>query len=239
MRTALLCVLILGLATAGWAGVTSVKSAARVEPAAPDQELLWYQAPHYYVWTLNASTAFGSEFADDIPADLYPYRVYGLIFYAGEWAGYWQNPSGFYINYYFGCCPPGTAPNLSYYYAWDNARMTRQLYYSSPGWFESWEVTQMFEPVGARDPCMSIGFQLDTPWGPTPPYAGVAATDYYDVYGCGQAYWCFEYYGIGRWVTIGSYFGVTADMAYGLIGRHEPPSATATSTWGAVKSIYE
>jgi len=241
MRTAILALLVLGLATAAWASPVSVKSTVPVTPVVPEQALIWYQAPHYYVWTLNASTAFGSELCDDVPGDLYPLSIYGVMFYAGEWAGYWRDPAGFYLNFYFSCCPPGTSPDLSYYFAWDNAFMTRQLYYSSPGWFESWEVTQMLmDPpcLWFPEPCVSIGIILDTTWGTSAPYGGVAATDYYTVYGCGQAYWCFEYYGVYRWVTVGSYFGVSADMAYGLIGTHEPSAAQPT-TWGAVKSLYE
>jgi hypothetical protein len=238
MRTAILTLLVLGMATAGWASPVDVKSTVPVTPVVPDQGLIWYQAPHYYVWTLNASTAFGSEIADDIPTEVCPANIQGFIFYAGEWAGTWRNPAGFYLNFYFSCCPPGASPDLSYYYAWDNGSMTRQIWYSSPGWFESWEVTQMFDAVCPPCPCTSIGVQLDTPWGATAPYGGAAATDYYVVYGCGEAYWCFEYYGIPRWVTISGYFGVSADLAYGLIGTHEP-SATQQSTWGAVKSLYE
>jgi hypothetical protein len=118
--------------------------------------------------------------------------------------------------------------------------------------FECREVLQLSDyALGPRWWCNSLGVVLDTPWGTTPPYAGVAVTDYYVYYGCGQAYWCCEYYGIPRWVTLSSYFGVSADLAYGIICSYDPcwrvdrvPAgpgdrpADEPTTWSMLKTLY-
>jgi len=238
MRTAILALLVLGLATTSWASSIDVKSSVPVTVNLPEQDLCWYQAPHYYLWTINASTPFFSELADDIPTDQYPVKLFGMIYYAAEWGGYFINPAGVYINFYDGCCPPAQDPYLAFYFAWDNPGMSRTQIYYSPGWFEAYEVTQMWdEPICLVD-CTSIGWQLDLFWGQNPPYGGVCTTNDYDVYGCGQGYWDGSYFGVPRWSTISYYFGTQADIAYGIICTHEP-SAAAPSTWGAVKSLYE
>src|SRR5512136_165985 len=52
------------------------------------------QAPHVYLQTINASTGFYSEVADDIPNSFAGMVIHDVVFYVSEWAGYWMDPEG-------------------------------------------------------------------------------------------------------------------------------------------------
>jgi hypothetical protein len=209
-----------------------------VPMAAPqyDQELIWSQDPHIYWWTLNASTPFMSELADDIPDAALPASIWGVGCIALEWGGYWMTPGGVILSLYDGGCPPSLNPFWSMYFDWNGPYMETALVYDDPGWMTAYVVSMyMPEPV-CVSPRTSLGFMLDIPMGP--PYGGFVMTNDYDVYGCGEAYWDGTYWGYPRWGTISGFFGVSADVSYALYG--EPgPSATEQTTWGSVKSLYE
>jgi hypothetical protein len=212
----------------------SVRTHAPTTMPEVDESLLHYQPPHVYWWTINASSCFGSELADDIPEDVAEMALYGVIFYALEWGGYWMQPAGFTVSIYGNDCPPDLE-GTGFYYDWGNPGMSSVVVYDDPGWMTGYEVTQMFDVPICIAPPVSIGFQLDLAMGP--PYGGVTMTNDYDVYGCGQAYWDATYWGYPRWTAVSTYFGTQADVAYGLIG--EPgPTATENTTWGAVKDLY-
>jgi hypothetical protein len=237
MRFALTALLVLAFATTALASdPISVRTAQQATTPEIDDGRFYMQPPHVYWWTINASSPFGSELADDIPADLGEMALSGVIFYALEWGGYWSNPAGFTIGIYGEDCPPDL-DGTQFYYAWGNPGMSSVIVYDDPGWMTAYEITQMFDEPLCLAPPVSIGFQLDLTWGPNPPYGGVTMTNDYDVYGCGQAYWDGTYWGYPRWGTVSGFFGTQADVAYGLLGELGP-TATENTTWGAVKELY-
>jgi hypothetical protein len=221
-----LIIIVLGMAAGAYAfEATESKLPVEVEVPPPVGYEFYCQPPHVYLWTINASTAFASELADDIPDEFYCTNILDIVFYVSEWGGLWVAPNGVYVRFYGAECPPSQADTLTYYFTW--AELETTLVYDDPGNFTSYRVKGYFpEPVHIEED-MSIGFQVDTYWGQAAPYAGVVATDDFVVFGDCEAYWDGTFWGAPRWTTLTGYFGTAADVAYCLSdGTGEPGSVT-------------
>jgi hypothetical protein len=203
MKTLVVAVVL--LLTAGWAlaqSPTDMKLGEAVEaPPPPDYEF-YCQPPHPYLWTFNASTAFGSESADDIPDEFVGMSIVDIVFYVGQWGGPWID-TGVHVNIYYSECAPGLSPDATYYFAWDE--LITEVIYDDPGNFAAYRCKGYFPAPIVIVEDMSIGFQVETDWGDIPPYAGVVMTDDYVTFG-----------GYPRWTTTSGYSGIPVDVAYCL-----------------------
>lgn len=211
--------LLVGLAVllaAGWAFAQSPIEVSLGETVAvPQLQYEFYcQDPHVYLQTVNSSSSFGSEVADDIPDDFVGMDILDVVFYVSEWGGYWVNPSGVYVNFYDAECPPGGTPATSVYFPW--ASLDLELIYDAPGSFTCYRCTGYLPGAEAITADMSIGFQVDNDWGQTTPYCGIVMTDDNTTFGDCEAYWDGAYWGVPRWTPMSSYFGIAFDVAYCL-----------------------
>jgi hypothetical protein len=193
-------------------------------PLPPDFEF-YCQAPHIYLWTWNASTGFGSESVDDIPDDFAGMEIVDVVFYMGQWGGYWVD-TGIYVNFYNSECAPGLTPDATYYFAWSD--LTTELVYDDPGYFTAYRCKAYLPAPLMIAEDMSIGFQVDTDWGAVAPYAGVVTTDDYTTFGDCELHWDGTYWGYPRWTTATEYSGVDVDIAYCLSGI---PGGNASLTY--------
>ena len=212
-------ILVFGVAlllVAGWAfaqGAADIRLGEAVEaPLPPDYEF-YCQAPHAYLWTFNASTAFGSESVDDIPDEFVGMNIVDVVFYVGQWAGFWVN-TGVYVNFYYSECAPGLTPDATYYFAWSD--LITEVIYDDPGYFTAYRCKGYLPAPIPIVEDMSIGFQVDTDWGEAAPYAGVVMTDDYVTFGDCEAHWDGTYWGYPRWTTASEYSAIDVDVAYCL-----------------------
>ncbi len=204
------------LLVAGWAYAQSpVQTSLGEVVEVPTLDYEFYcQAPHVNLWTVNASSAFYSEVADDIPDEFVGMTIVDVVFYVAQWGGYWINPSGVTVNFYTAECPPGQTPASSEYFVWDD--LTLELIYDAPGSFTCYRCKGYLLTPVAIEADMSIGFQADCDWGQVAPYCGVGMTDYDVTFGDCEAYWDGSNWGVPRWTAISSYFGYAGDVAYCL-----------------------
>jgi hypothetical protein len=202
---------------AGWAFAQTpveMRLGEAVETPPPPEYEFYCQPPHIYLWTANASTAYGSECVDDIPDDFVGMNIVDIVFYVGQWGGFWTDPSGVYVNVYLSECVPGLTPDAVYYFSWGDLEL--ELIYDDPGNFTAYRCKGYFPDPIAIVEAMSLGFQVDTDWGQNAPYAGVILTDDYTVFGDCEAHWDGTFWGVPRWTALSAYFGVSADVAYCL-----------------------
>jgi hypothetical protein len=172
------------------------------------------QAPHIYLWTINASTAFYSEASDDIPDSFAGMVIHDVVFYVSEWGGTWVDPEGVYVNFYDAECPPGAAAATSFTFAWSDLQKT--LVYDAPGSFTCYRCLAMLPTPVQIQTDMSLGFQVITPWGEVAPYAGVVMTDEGVIYGDCEGFWDGANWGYPRWTQLSAALGVEEDLAYCL-----------------------
>jgi len=172
------------------------------------------QPPHVYLQTINASTAFLSEAADDIPDGFAGMVIHDVVFYVTEWGGYWTDPEVVYVNFYGAECPPGMAADLTYHFTWGELQKT--IVYDAPGSFTCYRCLALLPAGVTIGADMSLGFQVVTPWGEVAPYAGIVCTDDYAVSGDCEGYWDGTNWGYPRWSLISALVGVPLDVAYCL-----------------------
>lgn len=213
MKTLVLSLVVLAFAVSVNAAEPTSGVAPEEVPLPPLGLEFYCQEPHVYLQTINASTAFESEIADDIPDDFYCTNINDVVFYVAEWGAGWVDPAGVYVNFYNAECPPGQDPYLSFYFTWAEVE-AEQVYSSST--FNCFRVQVYLPELVHIEYDLSIGFVVDTPWGQTVPYAGITMTNDYDVYGDCMAYWSPEYWGYPRWTAVADYFGTSWDVAYCL-----------------------
>ncbi len=208
------------------------------KPYEPSREMLYCQPPTSGFYTKNASSGFGSEFADDI-WDEYgggQWFVDEVVVYVGEWGADWVDPSGVVMNLYAGNCPPELDAYQTYYFPWgDPAYMDMIWVNDNPSSYDL-EVTLYIDPPFQIIAPMSIGFYVDNYWGEDPPYCGIDYTETGDIYGCGEGYLDHDYWGFPRWTTTGVAGGASTDLAYCLNGTGT--TGTIESTWSLVKNLY-
>ncbi len=214
MKTLLVLLAILGLAVCAHA----VEPTRAVAPEAVTVPLLaaefYCQPPNEYLQTINASSAFDAEVADDIPDEFVGVEIDDVVFYVSEWGGSWIDPAGVEVRFYDAECPPQQVASMSFYFDW--AGIEKELIYDSPGVFTSYRVRVYLPEAVTITADMSIGFVVDCPWGTAAPYAGVVMTEDDVIFGDCGAYWDAEYWGYPRWTRVIDYFGTDWDVAYCL-----------------------
>ncbi len=183
-------------------------------------------------WNVHqASSGYGTEFADDIPSEFLGTMIYEVSLYVGEFYGDWIDPDGVVLNFYNSACLPDLDPDLTYNFAW--ADIPKEMVYD--GSWRVYLVTLVLPiPVMVQDE-MSLGAFVDNSWGTDEPFCGVGITDYDDVYGaCDGAVEALDW-GFPRWTYSSHYTGLGLDLAYCLTTGSV---AVEDQTWGALKSFY-
>ena len=234
MRTFLLILVIMALA--GYAYATDPLQMRAEEPhdVPPRTDIFYVQPPHATWWSINASTGFGSEVADDLPDPLYCYCVGDVDFYVAVWGGC-AEPLGVYVRFYDAECPPPLgAPIAEYYFTW--AECMPVVVYDDPCNMTIYYCIVILEPAIHIEYDMSISFQVHNDWGDAAPYCGITMTNDYDVYGDCEIYGDWAYWGLPRWTSGTAALGIPTDIAFSL--SEGWPSAAEASTWGHIKSLY-
>ncbi len=198
----------------------------------PPDNAFYCQLPNVGWNAFNASNAFNSEMADDIPSAYNGMTITHVTFYHAQWGGGYTAPAEVVVNFYNEDCPPPLSPYLSFTVPWGALEQT-MVYQGS--WFVNEIKIPLPEPVLIVTP-MSIGGLVNVGWGTNPPYNGLCVTDEYNIAGCGEGYWAGDYWGYPRWSPFSWYWGAPFDVAYCLSYKVETP--TETSTWGKIKSMY-
>jgi hypothetical protein len=194
----------------------------------PDRTLIHCQDPTDIYSTTNASTGFGSECVDDIPAELDGMYVGQIVVYIGEWGGSgWVDPSGIIVNLYNEDCPPNLDPYDTLYFNWDDPAQVEYEFVNDTGTSFDLRVTLFLGNMLYIQAPMSIGFVVDNNWGEEPPFCGVDYSP--NVHGCGIGYYDHDYWGEPRWTE-------AYDVAYCL--DDEGVVAVKNSTWSSVKQLY-
>ena len=238
-----LCAILLLMATSGLViAVDSMEeepiniiSGQQVEPP---RDILFCQPPTAGYYTMNASTGYASELADDFPEEfgVGQWMVDEIVVYIGEWGDDWVNPAGIIVNLYSGDCPPDMAPYQTLYFpGGDPAFMDFFFVNDQPGSYDL-EVTLYVNPNFQILSPMSIGFVVDNTWGEGAPYCGVDYTVDDDIYGCGEAYIDHAYWEHPRWTPASASHGAPVDIAY-CLGANGA-TAAGTSTWSVFKTLY-
>jgi hypothetical protein len=178
----------------------------------PSSRYDWYCQTTTSSWNaFNASSAFGSEMADDVPVQYAGYAVTEVTFYVAQWGYEWSNPTSITVNFYNTACPPGATADVSFEVPWSSC--TVSVVYSG-----DWEVRSVFIPLPGQveiGQATSIGGVVNQNWGQVAPYCGLVLCD--TVTGC-EGYWAGDYWGYPRWTPYSYYFGYGMDLAYCLGG---------------------
>lgn len=214
VRICLLVLAVLLVAVCAYATDPMQSRASQPIAVQPPAYEFYCQPPHMYLWTINASTGFASEAADDIPDDFYGMDIMDVVCYVSEWGGSWMDPGGVYINFYDAECPPGMSPVSSFYFDW--ASLEKVVVYDDPGYFTTYRVRAYLPNPMLIGYDMSIGFQVANTWGDMAPYCGVVMTDEGVVFGDCEGYWDGVYWGFPRWTGLDAATGIPIDVAYCL-----------------------
>ena len=228
----LLAILALG-ATSALASPASIDAGGFGAAFQTDRAIFYSQVATggpYALAAGNASVAYASEIADDIPASLAGQSFNQVGCYGIQWGAAGVVPNGLYIRIYNGDCPPDQVATTTYYMTWAQMTTVNQ---NDPSYWVYYMEAMLPAPVVISGN-MSIGFQLDTGTVQAAPYAGILNTDI--VYGCGEAYRDGAFWGYPRWTPYSqSTGGAQMDVAYSL-GLET--TAVDNSTWSSVKALY-
>jgi hypothetical protein len=183
---------------------------------------------------VNASTAFESEVADDLPDSLAGRTVGEVTLYVTEWgSGEWVEPVGVVIRFYDGKCPPPLEPAIVCSFAW--SELTTNLECMNPPVRIVYSATAVLPTPVAITTSMSLGAYVVTDWSHQP-YAGLTLTGPDEVHGCGELYWDNETHGAPRWTPLSTVTEIAADLAYCLGG--EGTGLRNEVSWGRMKSLF-
>jgi hypothetical protein len=215
-------------------------SALSVLPATPSdsreprsREVFYTQAPSFD-YAVNASTAFESEIADDLPDSLLGRTIGEVTLHVTEWgAPEWMEPAGVVICFYEGKCPPPLEPAVTESFAWNGLMTSLEL--MNPPVKIVYEVTAALSVPFTVVTDLSIGAYVVTDWAGAP-YAGLTLTEPGELHGCGQLYWDSVTHGAPRWTPLSDATGVPADLAYSL--AEEGTGLTDEMSWGRIKGLF-
>ena len=243
MAIRVLCVImVMMLAASGASGAPVAGRPALDDVQTPipsdlqDKREALYCQPVEFTFLANASTAFDSEVADDLPGSLDGSAVEHVTLYVAEWMDQtWRDPVGLNINFYGQRCPPSLDPNISYYFDWDDLDVVLVDYEPPTRIVYSAKAT-LPEPLTIA-PGMSLGAQVVIDWS-LQPYAGLALTAEGDIYGCSELYWDDATHGAPRWTSISTAAGYSSDLAFCLSGYATGMISEFETTWGVVKHLY-
>jgi len=209
--------------------------ATGVVPAPPRGTI--YSQPAAIGFSVNASTEFNSEVADDLPDSLVGRSVGEVTLYVAEWAHWeWVEPLGIIISFYDGTCQPDLAPAVTCSVGWSD--LVTELLDESPPTRIVYSATAALPSPVTVTADMSIGAYVVTDWEPQP-YAGLTMTAPDNIYGCGQAYWDDEEHGAPRWTPLSDATTISADLAFCLAESGTGIDDAAPVSWSRIKSIYK
>jgi len=202
-------------------------------PARPPRGAFYCQPPSFD-YAVNASTAFESEVADDVPDSLTGRAIGEVTLYVTEWGSdEWVEPAGVVIRFYDGECPPPLKATVVYSFAWNE--LTTSLEHMNPPVKIVYAVTAALPTPVTITADMSLGAYVVTDW-PLQPYAGLTLTQPDDLHGCGELYWDDATHGAPRWTQLSSVTGIAADLAYCL--AEEGTGIQDEISWGRMKNLF-
>jgi hypothetical protein len=198
---------------------------------------VFYCQPPAAGYSVNASTAYDSELADDIPDSLAGRSIGEVTLYVTEWSALdWIDPQGLVIRFYDGACPPPLEPAVACSVGWTQLA-TELLDFNPPTRIVYAATAALPSPV-AVTAGMSLGAYVVNDWGQVPPYAGLTLSPPDSVAGCGEAYWDDETHGSPRWSPVSAATDVAADLAFCLAEEGTGVAEAAPSSWGRLKSLF-
>lgn len=201
------------------------------------QRAVFHAQPYIY-GSLNASTAYDSEAADDVPAIYEGETIGSVTLYVAEWMWTeWVPPDGITLNFYLSSCPPSLGPDLVYVFPWDEIS-SEFVYNGAPGNMFVYAAELVLPSPLTIPEELSIGATVNMDWGTSAPYCGFCFSQP-TIFGCGEMYWDDEMDGVPRWTAISGPLGYPVDLAYTLrspvTGIDDEPQETS---WGRVKASY-
>jgi hypothetical protein len=228
MKAVVFALSLLAIATSAFAGSAVYQSSDHF--TLPEVRDSFYCQSVSASWNAtNASSAFNSEMADDIPG-FSGSAVSQVTMYVAEWGGGWVDPQSFTFNFYVGVCPPNMTADATYTINW--ADLTPTLVYSG-GWYV-YQITGNLPSSYTIGAATSLGGFSNNNWGQNAPYCGLVVCDVPN--GCGEGYWAGDFWGAPRWTPFSFYFGYTWDVAYCLGGG---PTPAKSSSWGQIRGLYK
>ncbi len=202
-------------------------------PAHPLRGAFYCQPPSFD-YAVNASTAFESEVADDLPDSQIGQTIGEVTLYVTEWGSdEWVEPAGVVIRFYNGECPPPLEAAVICSFAWDG--LVTSLEHMNPPVKIVFAVTAALPEPVTITAGMSLGAYVVTDW-PLQPYAGLTLTQPDDLHGCGELYWDDATHGAPRWTPLSSVTGIAADLAYCL--AEEGTGIQDEISWGQMKRLF-
>ena len=224
-------------ATTPAAGTSLGVRAAAAAPAHLTASLprcAFYVQPPSFDYAVNASTAFASEVADDLPDSLTGRTIGEVTLYITEWGSdEWAEPAGVVISFYDGECPPPLEAAVVCSFAWSG--LATNLVHMNPPMKIVYVATAALPDPVTITTGMSLGAYVVTDW-PLQPYAGLTLTQPDDLHGCGELYWDDTTHGAPRWTALSAVTGIAADLAYCL--AEEGTGLQNEMSWGRMKSLF-
>ncbi len=192
----------------------------------------------YIYGALNASTAYDSEVADDVPGEYEGETIGSVTLYVAEWMGtVWVPPDGITLSFYLSACPPSLGPDLVYFFPW--ASIPAEFVYNGPPGNMFVYAAELVLPSPLTIPeVLSIGATVNMHWGIAAPFCGFCFSQP-TVFGCGEMYWDDELDGVPRWTAVSGPLGSPADLAY-ILNSPETgiDDEQQQTTWGRMKASY-
>ncbi len=165
-------------------------------------------------WTgINASSGYGSEIADDIPASLTGQSFNTVTLYMGQWLATWIDPQGLAIDIMYEQCAPSVVADLHFEFLWSELS---PVFVGQSGSLTYYEVTAVLPTPLTITTNMSLGAYVLNDWGNGAPFCGFSATQRDDIFGCDEAYWEAPSDGAVRWTSLSAASGFYGDLAYCL-----------------------
>ncbi|MFH1689805.1 MAG: hypothetical protein ABIE42_06150 [Candidatus Eisenbacteria bacterium] len=219
--------------------LTAAASATGATPdpgtALPSRGVLYCQPPSFS-YAVNASTAYESEIADDLPDSLVGRSVGEVTLYVTEWGHTeWVEPLGLVVRFYDGACAPPLEPTITYSLSW--SELMTSLEVMTPPTIIVYSATAALPFPVTVTSGMSLGAYVVTDW-TQQPYAGLTLTEPGEVYGCGESYWDYTPHGAPRWTPLSSATGIEADLAYCLAEVGTGIQEEEATSWGRIKRLY-
>ena len=215
--------------------VVAAPAAASGSAVTPSSRSVLYCQPPSFSYAVNASTAYESEIADDIPDSLVGRSIGEVTLYVTEWGHTeWVEPLGLVIRFYDGACPPPLDAAIEFDISWDS--LMTGLEVMTPPTRIVYSATAALPSTVTVTPGMSIGAHVVTDW-PLQPYAGLTLTEPGDCYGCGELSWDDAAHGAPRWTPLSSATAIEADLAY-CLAEEGTGIQDGTTSWGRIKSLF-
>ena len=194
----------------------------------------FYCQPPSFDYAVNASTAFASEVADDLPDSLAGRTIGEVTLYITEWgSSEWVEPVGVVISFYDGECPPPLEAAVVCSFAWSG--LATNLVHMNPPMKIVYVARAALPTPVTIAMGMSLGAYVVTDW-PMQPYAGLTLTQPDDLHGCGELYWDDATHGAPRWTPLSTVTGIAADLAYCL--AEEGTGLQNEISWGRMKNLF-